>query len=63
MNDEDAKVFEQVLQANDIAALKDIDMNAAMRYRLLDWHMDFLHQHTQHLGNIKSLAVLQAILH
>ncbi|MBS1689757.1 MAG: DNA repair protein RecO [Bacteroidetes bacterium] len=63
VSDEDTKVFEQVLQANDIAALKEIDMNAAMRYRLLDWHMDFLHQHTQHLGNIKSLAVLQAILH
>lgn len=63
VSDDDAKAFEQVLQAGDIAALKNIDMNAAMRYRLLDWHMEFLQQHTQHLGNIKSLAVLQAILH
>jgi DNA repair protein RecO (recombination protein O) len=63
VSEEDARAFEQVLQAADTTALKYIDMNAAMRYRLLDWHMEFLQQHTQHLGNIKSLAVLQAILH
>lgn len=63
VSEEDAKVFEQVLQIANTAELKHIDMNAAMRYRLLDWHMEFLQQHTQHLGNIKSLAVLQAILH
>ena len=63
VNDEDAKALGKLLEADGLASLKDVHMNAAMRYRLLDWYIEFLHQHTQHLGAIKSLAVLQAILH
>ncbi len=61
--DEDAKALGILLETNDYDMLKSIDMNAAMRYRLLDWYMEYLHLHTQHLGNIRSLAVLRAILH
>ena len=61
--DEDAKAISKLLKAKDFEETAAVDMNAAMRYRLLDWYIEFLHQHTQHLGTIKSLAVLQAILH
>ncbi|MEI8278243.1 MAG: DNA repair protein RecO [Bacteroidota bacterium] len=63
IHDEDAKSLNELLHVQEFARLKDIEMNAAMRYRLLDWYIEYLHQHTQHLGVIKSLAVLQAILH
>lgn len=63
IHDEDAKCLSELLQVNDLTQLKSIEMNAAMRYRLLDWYIEYLHQHTQHLGVIKSLAILQAILH
>jgi len=61
--DEDAKVLAVLLGTDDYDTLKSIEMNAAMRYRLLDWYMEYLHLHTQHLGNIRSLAVLRTILH
>ena len=63
VNDEDAMALDKILKVNEPASLKDVPMNAAMRYRLLDWYIEFLHQHTQHLGSIRSLAVLRAILH
>ncbi|HXS35918.1 MAG TPA: DNA repair protein RecO [Flavipsychrobacter sp.] len=63
VNDTDAKALAQLLRINAVSELKAVDMNSTMRYRLLDWYIAFLHQYTQHLGNIKSLAVLQAILH
>lgn len=61
--DEDAAALGRLLK---IAAMKDlhtVEMNAGQRFRLIDWHLEFLHQHTQHLGPIKSLGVLRAILH
>lgn len=61
--DNDAKALSGLLQVKEYADLPNVDMNADMRYRLLDWYMEFLHQHTQHLGSIKSLTVLRAILH
>lgn len=61
--DEDAQALSQLLKIQEFSKLDDIELNAAARYRLLDWYLEFLHQHTQHFGNIKSLAVLQAILH
>lgn len=63
VNDEDAKILSQLLQLNDFSELKEVNINAAIRFRLLDWYMAFLQQHTEHMGNLKSLGVLQAILH
>lgn len=63
VHDADARALNTLLQAADFDVLKQTEMNAEMRYRLLDWYIAFLHQHTQHLGNIKSLGVLRAILH
>lgn len=60
---EDAQVLDRFLRVKSLDRLKEIEVNASLRFRLLDWFIAFLHAHTQHLGNIRSLAVLQAILH
>lgn len=60
---------EEAVQLNEInkrisqQGLENIKLNAASRYRLIDWYIEFLHTHSQHLGNIKSLPVLRSILH
>jgi len=61
--DEDAIALNTFLREEDYDQLKSIEMNAAMRFRLIEWYIAFLKQHTQHMGNIKSLQVLQTILH
>jgi len=63
VQDDDAQTLSKLLDINSYDELKNVAMNAAMRYRLLDWYVEFLQRHTQHLGAIKSLTVLQAILH
>lgn len=61
--DEDARALNALLRIEDPAQLAGVAMNGPMRFRLLQWYIDFLQQHTQHLSNIRSLQVLQAILH
>lgn len=63
VTDEDAQCMDRLLRASSYTELSTIPMSSQTRFRLLDWQLAFLHQHTQHLGNIKSLPVLQAILH
>jgi len=63
LHDDETIALNRLLTVTDIDELCNIDMNAAMRYRMLDWYLDFLHLHTQHLGTIKSLSVLREILH
>ena len=61
--DEEAAALAQILAVRQMENLTAIEMNAGMRFRLIDWYLEFLHQHTQHLGPIKSLGVLRTILH
>jgi DNA repair protein RecO (recombination protein O) len=61
--DEDAAALELILKTRDYDALQKIEMNAGMRLRLIDWFISFLQCHSQHMGNIRSLTVLQTILH
>jgi DNA repair protein RecO (recombination protein O) len=63
VNDEDAAALSKLLPVTEVDKLKSIELNAATRSRLLDWYLEFMHMHTQHMGTIKSLAVLQAVLH
>lgn len=63
VSDEDAQMLDKLLIVSSLSALGNLSMNAQMRFRLLDWYIAFLQQHTQHLSNIRSLPVLQAILH
>ena len=62
-SEEDGQVLSLLLNADGYDTLKKTEMNAAMRLRLLDWYIAFLQRHTQHMGGIKSLSVLRAILH
>ncbi len=63
LREDEAIALNNLLNAEDISVLKKIELNVATRSNLLDWYIQFLHRHTQHLGNIRSLAVLQAVLH
>lgn len=63
VSDEDAASLAALLQIESMPDLKAVEMHSESRYRLLDWYLEFLHQHTQHLGTIRSLGVLRAILH
>ena len=63
VNDEDSMVLNLLLRATDYNGLKDIQLNADMRMRLIEWYITYLQQHTQHMGNIRSLQVLRAVLH
>jgi len=63
VTDDDARALAALLTVDEYQKLREVSMNAAMRFRLLDWYIAFLQQHSQHLSQIKSLAVLQAILH
>lgn len=63
LDNTDTKAMGEMLEANKTSELNSIKLNAKTRYRLLDWYLEFLYKHTQHLGNIKSLAVLRTVLH
>jgi len=52
-----------LLKVNAFDELRQAPMNADMRLRLIDWYVAYLQQHTQHMGNVRSLAVLRAVLH
>jgi DNA repair protein RecO (recombination protein O) len=63
VSDEDAVLLSALIKAENIEAASAIEMNGAARFRLLDWYIAFMHRHTQHMGEIRSLQVLRAILH
>jgi DNA repair protein RecO (recombination protein O) len=63
LSDDEARALSMLLQVTDTTALNHIEMNAGQRLRLIDWYVAYLQQHTQHMGNIRSLSVLRAILH
>ncbi|WP_276132946.1 DNA repair protein RecO [Polluticoccus soli] len=63
LSDAESKALSQLLQCTDMEALKTVGINSQMRFNLLDWYLEFLHRHTQHFGNVRSLEVLRAILH
>ncbi len=62
-SNEDAIIMNRLIMAKDYDELRLVAINADIRLRLLDWFIAFLQRHTQHMGNIKSLAVLRTVLH
>ncbi len=62
-SDEDVQALSRLQQVTEAEALQDVQMNADMRLRLIDWYVTFLQQHTQHMGNVRSLPILRAVLH
>jgi DNA repair protein RecO (recombination protein O) len=63
LSEGDALILNSLLIAASTKALQQAEMNAAIRLRLIDWYLAFLKLHTEHMGNIKSLQILQTILH
>jgi DNA repair protein RecO (recombination protein O) len=61
--DEDVKAIAELLSIENTAQMHQIRLNAASRNRILDWYIEFLQHHTQHLSNMRSLEILRAILH
>ena len=61
--EEDAKKLDMLMNTDVLEDTHTIEMNGATRIRLLEWYIAFLQNHTQHMGNIRSLPILQAILH
>jgi len=43
--------------------LIQINLPSKIRSEILEWYIEFIRTHSQHMGEIKSLKVLQAILH
>ncbi len=62
-SDEDARMLDAVLHKEGYEEAAELMMGSETRMRLIDWYITFLQQHTQHLSNVRSLAVLRAILH
>jgi len=60
---DDAAALAQLMQVERLEALGAISLNGQSRQRLLEWFLDFLARHTDHMGTVRSLAVLHAILH
>lgn len=63
VTDDDARALSRLLAVRNFEDLHKTEMNAQMRTRLLEWLLEFLHRHTQHMSPLKSLEVLKAILH
>ncbi len=59
--DDDIIAIAQLIRIESIEELASISMNSAMRNRLLDWYIQFLQHHTQHLSGLKSLEILRLI--
>lgn len=60
---DDAAALAKLMQVRQFDDLPRVAMNGVIRQRLLEWYLQFLHRHTEHMGAIKSLSVLQAVLH
>jgi len=60
---EDAAAFARLMHIRIFDDLPGVEMNGALRQRLLEWYLQFLHRHTEHMRPLKSLTVLQTILH
>ncbi len=62
-SDADARALDRLRACRAYEEVIEIPMTGEMRWRLMDWFVAFLQQHTQHMGNIRSLPVLRAVLH
>jgi hypothetical protein len=62
INEEDTSALAALLDAPTLEDIPKTDMNGAMRGRLMQWYLQFLHRHTDHMAPIRSLDVLATVL-
>ena len=60
---EDAAALARLMQVRHFDDLAAVEMSGAIRERLLEWYLQFLQRHTEHMRPLKSLAVLKTVLH
>lgn len=60
---EDAAFLYRLLQIRNFSQIPETEMSGAARFRLLEWYLLFLQRHTEHMRSLKSLPVLQSVLH
>lgn len=60
---QDAALLSMLLEATTVDDMVGIRLDAAARHRLLEWWLDYLHRHTDHMTPVKSLKILQEVLH
>ena len=63
LNNADLNILNRFLKADSYLTIQEITMNGNTRMRLIEWYISFLQLHTQHMGSIRSLAVLRTILY
>ena len=62
VTEDDARALASLFRARSLAEVPHTELNGAARQRLMEWYLQFLRRHTEHMGVIRSLAVLQAVL-
>jgi DNA repair protein RecO (recombination protein O) len=60
---DESLALDQISRATNTSQLCHTVLGSAGRMRLIDWYLSFLQFHTQHVGGIRSLPVLRAVLH
>lgn len=60
---DDTQRLHELLHVTTLSQLPSITIATACRYHLINWYLDFLRMHSQHLGTLKSLPILRTILH
>lgn len=63
VNDNEARLLDQLLNSETLESARNVEMSSDARAHLLDWMLAFMRNHTQHMGEIKSLPILREILH
>ncbi len=63
VNEEDTRALDVLIKVAGYNELVTLVIAADIRMRLTDWYITYLQRHTQHMGNIRSLAVLRTVLH
>jgi DNA repair protein RecO (recombination protein O) len=63
MTVENGQLLHNLLMCKELEIISSITMNATIRMQSLEWYLSFLHYHTQHISQLKSLQVLRTILH
>lgn len=63
LTDTEIQLLNRLLKCYTREDVAHIVMNAEQRFKILDWYIEYLQEHTQHMGNIRSLSVLRVLLH